>query len=96
MAAGAERAFAPVQRELLPGADKNVLRQLLCVRPVGDHSRTDGEDPIDVGPVESLECLTVTRRGHRHVGRVTRNSKRLAFQFCHRHPLPVRVSLLAE
>jgi hypothetical protein len=41
--------------QLFPRANKDVLRQLLGVRSVGDHSRAQGVDPIDVLPVQPLE-----------------------------------------
>jgi hypothetical protein len=64
---GGEGALAAVERQLVPGPDEDVLRQLLGERLVGDHPRAEGVDAPDVRPVQPLERPTVAAGRERDV-----------------------------
>lgn len=48
---GGKRCVSPKTGQLVPHANKHVLRDFLSQYPIAQHPRTQGIDPIDVDPV---------------------------------------------
>ena len=69
MQPGGEGGVASEQVELLPGADEDVLGQLVRLVSPG-HAADQAVDAREVRAVEALVRLDVTRRGARGVGTI--------------------------
>src|SRR4029078_10654506 len=64
---GSERALATKEMQLLPRPNEDILRQLFGAGTVADHASAEGEDPVHMLAVHTLERTPITSRRSRDV-----------------------------